>query len=125
MSNSKTNPVMDQNIAEESKTEFINKNINMVPKNRMKYFQSLDIDAQVEKIQFYIDMKKMKVEAIEKNKMINKVKDLFEKRHGTVEDAKDCIRYFQEFINGAKEREIKMIDEEIAKLQRMKQSLED
>lgn len=116
---------MATKIADENKTQFINENIHMVPKNQMKKFQTLDIDGQVAKIQFYIDMKKMKEEWIEKNRMVNKVKDLFDKRHGTVEDAKDCMRFLQDFIDGAKQREIEKLDEEIAKLQRMKESLAD
>lgn len=116
---------MVQKIADENKVQFINENIHMVPKNQMKKFQTLDIDGQVDKIQFYFDMQKMKDEWKEKNRMVNRVKDLFEKRHGTVEDAKDVMRYMQDFIDTAKEREIAKLDEEIAKLEAMKKSLED
>jgi len=116
---------MAQKNADENKVQFINENINIVPKNQMKKFQNLDIDEQVSKIQFYIDMKKMREEWIEKNRMVNKVKVMFEKRNGTVEDAKDCMKFLQEFIDGAKQREIDKLDEEIAKLQRMKESLND
>lgn len=111
---------MVQKIADENKVQFINENIHMVPKNQMKKFQTLDIDGQVDKIQFYFDMQKMKDEWKEKNRMVNRVKDLFEKRHGTVEDAKDIMRYMQDFIDTAKEREIAEIDRQIAELEERK-----
>lgn len=111
---------MVQKIADENKVQFINENIHMVPKNQMKKFQTLDIDGQVDKIQFYFDMQKMKDEWKEKNRMVNRVKDLFEKRHGTVEDAKDVMRYMQDFIDTAKEREIAEIDRQIAELEERK-----
>lgn len=111
---------MVQKIADENKVQFINENIHMVPKNQMKKFQTLDIDSQVDKIQFYFDMQKMKDEWKEKNRMVNRVKDLFEKRHGTVEDAKDVMRYMQDFIDTAKEREIAEIDRQIAELEERK-----
>lgn len=114
---------MVQKIAEENKVQFINENIHMVPKNQMRKFQSLDIDGQVDKIQFYFDMQKMKDEWKEKNRMVNRVKDLFEKRHGTVEDAKDVMRYMQDFIDTAKEREIADIDRQIAELEERKLNL--
>lgn len=109
----------------ENKEQFINENINVVPKNKMKNFKTLDIDAQVDKIKFYIDMKHAREEWLEKNKLVNRLKDMFTKRHGTVDDAKQCMDFLQEFIDTAKQREINKIDEEIAKLQQLKDSLKD
>ena len=114
---------MVQKIADENKVQFINENIHMVPKNQMKKFQTLDIDGQVDKIQFYFDMQKMKDEWKEKNRMVNRVKDLFEKRHGTVEDALDVQKFCNEFIDSFKQRQIADIDRQIAELEERKLNL--
>lgn len=119
--NTVVEPIMD----EEAKIQFIKKNIMSVPRLRIKKFQSLDIDGQVVQLQHYIEQKKLRDEYVEKNKLENKVAALFEQRHGTVEDAKNIIKYMQNFIDSAKEREIAKLDEEIAKLEAMKKSLED
>jgi len=108
----------------ENKEQFINDNIGIVPKLSMKRFKLLDIDEQVDRILQYQENQRLREEFLEKNRVVNKMKALFEKRHGNVEDAKDCITFLQEFIDGAKQREIEKLDEEIAKLQNMKKSLE-
>ena len=112
-------------MTKEDKIQFINENIDVVPRLRMKKFQALDLDKQVEQVQNYIERKKWQQEWEENNKVFNRVKDLFDKRHGTVEDAKEVIRIMQDFIETTKQREIEKIDAEIAKLQEMKKTLED
>jgi hypothetical protein len=64
----------------------------------------------------------MKEDARIKNSIPNKVKDLFEAKHGTVEDAKAVMKFCNEFIDGFKQREVERIDAEIRKLQLMKES---
>lgn len=111
------------NFNENEAQQFVTENINVVPKNQMKKFNSLKLEDQVKKIQFYFDIKKLREDAKIKNSIPNRVKDLFEVKHGTVEDAKAVMRYCQEFIDTFKQREIEKLDEEIKKLQAMKESL--
>lgn len=110
---------------DEQNVKFVNENIHVVPKIMMGRFMKLSIDEQVERINHYIARKEQIKQSIEKNKLINRVKDLFEKKQATVEDAKEVITFCESFINSFKQREIEKIDEEIRKLQTMKQNLED
>lgn len=105
--------------------EYINSHSDLVPRNRTKMFADLTVEEQYRQIQKWERIKKWKEEAMEANRIVNKLKDLFDRKNGTVEDAKDCMRFLQDFIDGAKQREIDKLDEEIAKLQLMKKSLEE
>lgn len=110
-------------MSEQEMVEFVNMYIGIVPKNQLKKVNSLELKDKVVKIKFYQDMIKMREDARVKNSIPNKVKDMFEAKHGTVEDAKAVIKWCNEFIESFKEREIERLDAEIAKLQAMKQSL--
>lgn len=110
-------------MSENEMIEFVNMYNGIVPKNQVKKFNGLELKDKVAKIKFYQDIIKMKEDARIKNSIPNKVKDLFEAKHGTVEDAKTVMNFCNDFIESFKEREIARLDEEIAKLQAMKQSL--
>ena len=112
-------PIMD----EETMTAVVEDNINIVPKNQRKKFDSLSLQHKVAKIQLYQDMAKMKEDARIKNSMVNRVRELFNKRHATIDDARDVLKFCNEFIDDYKLREITKIDEEIARLEQIKQSL--
>lgn len=110
-------------MSEQEMVEFITANEHVVPKNQSKKFNGMELKDKVLKIQFYLDIQKLKEDAKIKNSIPNKVKDLFEAKHGTVEDAKSVIKFCTEFIDSFKAREIERLDTEIAKLEAMKQSL--
>lgn len=112
-------PIMDDATME----AIVEDNISIVPKNKRKKFDSLSLQHKVAKIQFYHDMAKMKEDARIKNSIHYRVKELFDKRHATIDDARDVLKFCNEFIDGYKLREIAKIDEEIARLEQMKQSL--
>ena len=112
------NVVMD----EETLGAIVEDNMHIVPKNQMKKFEKLTLKEKAAKIQFYQDMQRMREDARIKNSLPNKVKELFDKR-GTVEDAKAVLQFCTEFIDGFKQREIERIDEEIARLEAMKEAL--
>lgn len=112
-------PIMDDATME----AIVEDNISIVPKNKRKKFDSLSLQHKVAKIQFYHDMAKMKEDARIKNSVLNRVQELFDKRHATIDDARDVLKFCNEFIDGYKLREIAKIDEEIARLEQMKQSL--
>lgn len=103
----------------ENKEQFINDNIAIVPSVMMKRFMKLSIDEQVAKIMHYMNVQEMRAQ----RRLVNRVRDLFDKRHATVEDAKEVLNFCNEFINSAKDREIAAIDAEIAKLMQKKQSI--
>ena len=109
-------PIMD----EETTLAVIEDNMHLVPKNQMKKFEALDLQHKLSKIQFYQDMAIMREHARQKNSIPNKVKELFERRHATVEDAKSVLQFVQVYIDGFKVREIERIDAEIAKLEELK-----
>ena len=112
-------PIMD----EETMTAVVEDNISIVPKNQRKKFDAMTLQQKVAKIQFYQDIARMKEDARIKNSIPNRVKELFDKRHATVDDAKAVMKFCQEFIDGFKQREVERIDAEIRKLQLMKESL--
>jgi hypothetical protein len=112
--------------------QFIAENINRVPRNQSKKFEAMTIEQKVERIQMYIDREKMweeaaqkRAELAEQRKLSNKVKELMTRRHATIQDAQEIIAICQEFINNYKDAEMARIDEEIAKLMAMKQSIEN
>lgn len=105
--------------------QFIEEHIGLVPHVMLNRFKKLSIEEQSKKMQHYIDRTKWIEEQKEKNRVVNRVKEVFEKRHATVEDAKDVLRFCTDFIDSFKQREIEKLDDEIRKLQEMKRSLED
>jgi hypothetical protein len=107
----------------ETLAAIVEDNMSIVPKNQLKKFEKLSLKEKAAKIQFYQDVQRMKEDARIKNSVPNRVKELFEKRHGTIEDAKSVLKFCTEFIDGFKQREIEKIDEEIARLEEMKRSL--
>lgn len=114
---------MEKKLNENEMQEFVNENKLIVPKNQKAKFETLSLEKQVSKLKFYQDMIKMKADAMEKNRIINRVKDIFDKRHATVSDANDVIEFCQEFINNFKQKRLDEIDEKIKELQLMKESL--
>lgn len=122
--NNETKNIMIEPIMDNATMEaIVEDNINIVPKNQRKKFDSLSLQHKVAKIQFYNDMAKMKEDSRIKNSIPYRVKELFDKRHATIDDASDVLKFCNEFIDGYKFREIAKIDEEIARLEQMKQSL--
>lgn len=114
---------MEKKLNEKEMQEFINENKLIVPKNQKVKFDSMPLDKQYAKIKFYQDMVRMKEDAREKNRLINRVKDLFDKRHATVDEVKEIVIYCNDFIESFKEKELERLDAEIAKLEAMKQSI--
>lgn len=111
---------LTENVNEVTNMEqFINDNIHLIPNVMMKRFMNLSIEGQVQKIQHYQYIQQLR----ENNKVVNRVRELFDKRKATVDDAKEVLNFCNEFINSAKDREIAAIDEEIARLMQKKQSI--
>lgn len=114
------NIVMEPIMDEETMQAVIEGNMHIVPKNQLKKFQAMTLQQKIAKIQFYQDIEQMRETARIKNSVPNRVKELFEKRHATVEDAKAVLQFCTEFIDNFKVREIEKIDAEIAKLEELK-----
>lgn len=114
----KNNSTENANVVENME-QFINDNIHLVPNIMMKRFMNLSIEGQVQKIQHYLHIQEIR----ENNRVVNRVKEMFNKRNATVDDAKEVLEFCKEFINSAKDREIAAIDEEIARLMQKKQSI--
>lgn len=112
-------PIMDEDVM----AAVVEDNINIVPKNQRKKFDSLSLQHKVAKIQFYHDMAKMKEDARIKNSIPYRVKELFDKRHATIDDATEVIKFAQEFVDSFKQRQIEDIDRQIAELEEMKLKL--
>ena len=110
-------------MSENEMVEFVNNNINVVPKNQSKKFNALELKDKVTKIQFYIDMEQIKADARIKNSVLNRVKEVFDKRHATIDDAKEVIKFAQEFVDNFRQHQIEEIDRQIAELEQMKESL--
>lgn len=108
---------------EETKEAIIEDNIHVVPKNRRKQFDALSLDEKIGKIQYYQDRQKMIEEWKMKASIEYKVKELLVRKKATTADAKAIINICNEWIDNARTREIARLDEEIARLEAMKQSL--
>ena len=120
------NEVVEQpKMTKEEMEKFVNDNLTIVPRNcRRKFDELKTIEQKVSKIRFYFDMQKMREEAIEKNKLENRVKDLFIKRKATTEDVVRVIDFCKEYIQTTKQEEIDKLQTEIERLTHLKQTLE-
>lgn len=116
------NTVANTMTAEEMQ-QYIKENEQIIPACQKKKYNALDDAGKVAKIKFYYDLKKMREDARIKNSIPNKVKDLFDAKHGTIEDAKLVMRFCQEFIDGFRQHQIEEINRQIAELEQMKQAL--
>lgn len=119
--NGVTNPAMTN----EQMEQFVKENISIVPRNQTKKFESLKLEQKVSKIRFYLDIQKMKEDAREKNKLENKVKDLFVRRKATTEDVLKVIEFCKQFIETTKVDEMNKLQAEIDRLTELKRSLEN
>lgn len=108
----------------EQMEQFIAENINFVPNNRKNKFKARTLEQQYEDIQYYMERAKMWEDLRQKNSIENKVKEMMVRRHATIEDAEKVINICKEFISSYKDEQIAKIDEEIARLTAMKQSIE-
>ena len=108
---------------DETLQAIVDDNKHIVPRSQLKKFEAMSLKEQAAKIQFYYDVQKMKEDARIKNSIINKVKELFDKRHATVDDAKEVIKFAQEFVDNFRQHQIEEIDKQIAELEQMKESL--
>ena len=120
------NEVVEQpKMTKEEMEKYVKDNLSIVPRNwRRKFDELKTIEQKVAKIRFYFDMQKMREEAIEKNKLENRVKDLFIKRRATTEDVVRVIDFCKEYIQTTKQTEIDKLQTEIDRLTHLKQTLE-
>lgn len=116
-----TNPAMTN----EQMEQFVKDNNSIVPRNQAKKFESLKLEQKVSKIRFYIDIQKMKEDAREKNKLENKVKDLFVRRKATTEDVLRVIEFCKQYIETSKVDEMNKLQAEIDRLTDLKRALEN
>ena len=116
-----TNPAMTN----EQMEQFVKENISIVPRNQTKKFESLKLEQKVSKIRLYLDIQKMKEDAREKNKLENKVKDLFVRRKATTEDVLRVIEFCKQYIETSKVDEMNKLQAEIDRLTELKRTLEN
>lgn len=112
-------------MTDEQMQQFVAENIDIVPANQRRRFELYPIDKQVDKIMFYRSTKQMWAEAAEKNKLVNKVTELMVKRNATIQDANEIIEACRKFIKDTREAEISRIGDEIARLEEMRQQLQN
>lgn len=131
MSNKNSNPESTKNVAAETTMSneqmelFVKENIAIVPRNQTKKFNSLTLEKKVSKIHFYLNMQKLKADAKEKNKLENRVKELFVRRKATTEDVVRVIDFCKEYIETTKVDEMNKLQAEIDRLTHLKQTLEN
>lgn len=123
--NENNNVVANQTMTNEQMEQFVKDNISIVPRNQAKKFESMKLEQKVSKIRFYIDIQKMKEDAREKNKLENKVKDLFVRRKATTEDVLRVIEFCKQYIETSKVDEMNKLQAEIDRLTDLKRALEN
>lgn len=121
----KNNVVANSAMTIEQMEQFVKENISIVPRNQTKKFESLKLEQKVFKIRFYLDIQKMKKDAREKNKLENKVEDLFVRRKATTEDVLRVIEFCKKYIESTKADEMNKLQAEIDRLTELKRSLEN
>ena len=120
----KNNVVTESTMSNEQMEQFVTEHIGIVPRNWKRKFEVLNIEQKVSKIHYYLDRQKQRTEAIEKNKLENRVKELFDKRKATTEDVVRVIDFCKQYIQATKEQEINKLQSEIERLTHLKQPLE-
>ena len=123
--NNENNVVTNPAMTNEQMEQFVKDNISIVPRNQTKKFESLKLEQKISKIRFYIDIQKMKEDAREKNKLENKVKDLFVRRKATTEDVLRVIEFCKKYIESTKADEMNKLQAEIDRLTELKRTLEN
>lgn len=121
----KNNVTAQPQMSKEQMQQFINENNQIVPRNRRKQFEALSLEEKVAKIRYYIQSKKQKEENIEKNKLENRVKDLFIRKNASTEDVLRVIEFCKKYIESAKADEITKLQNEIDRLSSLKRTLEN
>lgn len=120
----KSNAVTEPTMTNEQMEQFVNTNIALVPKNQKKKFDAMTLEQKTKKMRLYIDIQRMKEDAKEKNKLENRVKDLFIRRKATTEDILRVIEFCKQFIETSKVEEMKKLQTEIDRLTNLKRTLE-
>ena len=120
----KSNAVTEPTMTNEQMEQFVNTNIALVPKNQKKKFDAMTLEQKTKKMRLYIDIQKMKEDAKERNKLENRVKDLFIRRKATTEDVLRVIEFCKQFIETSKVEEMKKLQTEIDRLTNLKRTLE-
>ncbi len=123
--NENNNKVTEPVMTNEQMEKFVNENIAVVPRNQKKKFDSLTLEQKVSKIRYYFDIQKMKSDAKEKNKLENRVKELFIRRKATTEDVLRVIEFCKKFIETSKVDEMNKLQAEIDRLSDLKRTLEN
>jgi len=121
----KNNEVTETKMTKEQMEQFVKDNTAIVPKNQRKKFETLALEQKVSKIHHYLTAQKTKEERVEKNKLENKVKDLFDRRKVTTEDVLRVIEFCKKYIESAKAEEITKLQNEIDRLSSLKRTLEN
>lgn len=116
--------VAEVTMSNEQMEQFVAEHLSIVPRNWRSRFDALSLDKKVSKIRFYIDMQQMRANAMERNKLENKVKELFIKRNATTEEVVKVIDMCKEYIQSTKEQEITKLQDEIERLTHLKNALE-
>ena len=117
--------IVSENVVMDNATReaIIEDNMHLIPKNQLKRFLALPVEEQIAKIQYYQE-RAVKIEQMRQTaSIVNKVRDLFDKRHASIDDAKQVIEFAQEFVDNFRQHQIEEIDKQIAELEAMKEAL--
>lgn len=119
-----TTAVVENTMTKEEMEKFVTDNLSVVPRNWRKKFEELPLEQKVKKIRVYKDIRIVREQIIEKNKLENKVRDLFIKRKATTEEVVKVIDFCKQYIQDRKEQEINKLQDEIDRLTHLKKTLE-
>lgn len=113
------NPIIDASEME----QFINENIGLVTNRTMKKFNTWSLEAKCDYIKKRIEWNSSIKEAKENGKLCNQVKNLMIRKKATVDDVNEVIDICNSFIGELKQAELDKIDNEIKRLQDLKNYL--
>lgn len=111
-------------MTQEEKMQFVNENIELVPATMRSRFEKFDTDKQYDRMLHYVEMQKLRDEAQAMTKLAWKVKQLFETKQATIEDATAVIDFCNKYIDSCKEQELARVNEEIQRLTELKEKLQ-
>lgn len=124
---------MKKEMTVENMQQVINENLSLVSDKTREKFNELSVEEQYKKILKLIANKKFQDKkkgdgqatgSVYTNKFAGAIKKVFDKYSPTIADAEGLIKFCYEYIDECKAKEIERINNEIERLQNMKEQLE-
>ena len=112
-----------QQLTEKEMMEFINSNLNLIPKRTVGKFDEYDLNTKYRKMVWWKKNSERKMNEKNENVYVIKVKRILENKSITIEDVIEIINYCNKHIETIKSSKLEEIEKEIQRLNELKETL--